>query len=70
VGLRGLSLADLWAAWSVYWTIVLGLVLVKEGPSDLRNQMGSLGLGAGAGGFLGAVFAGGMWLLMRAIYGF
>jgi hypothetical protein len=69
MGIRHVSLADLWAAWSVYWIVILGFVLWCEGPKDFRGAMGSFGLGAGAGSFAGALFGGGMWLIIKVKYG-
>jgi hypothetical protein len=70
VGLEHVSLSELWVGWSVYWTLVFGLVLCYEGPKDRLGMIGSVGTGAGAGAFAGALFGGGMWLIMRAKYGF
>jgi hypothetical protein len=68
-GTRAPLAGDLWASWTVYWTLVLGLVLSLGGPRDFRGVMGSLAMGAGAGTFVGAVFGGGMWLIIRIRYG-
>ncbi len=65
MGLRNLTLIELWGAWTFAWSLSLGIVVYPRAPRDLLSRLKWLAVAGGAAPVLGAVFAFPMWLLIK-----
>lgn len=59
------GLGDLYAGWTIFWTLVLGLAAFIFTRGSWQEVAQMIGLAVGVALFLGAVMAGPMYLVLH-----
>jgi hypothetical protein len=66
MGLRDLSLGELWACWTIDWSFILGLLFI-DGTRDITDLLQDLAIAAGASAMIGAWFALPSWIIIKVL---